>query len=224
MAITPRSHRVRLTGRDHAAVEFLCQVRALRLDDLAALLGHLGGSADPVGERTARNVLSRWTAVGLARFVANPRGGLGVAISTREGLRCAGLDGLPEGLPRWRDIPHALTAAAVAVAQVRRTGGRWISDDQLRAHQRARNASHRPDGILVLPDQNWAIEVERTAKSAHRWRANVLDTLQTWHGVAYFTTAPVGLAFTRWLASPDCPVTAQNRRRIAVVPLGGLAR
>lgn len=209
--------RVRLTARDYRALATVSALRAIRLDDLAAILGYQGGGAQPVGERTARGIVARWRHLGYATLSPNPRGGLGIVTATRQGADTAGNGRLPVGSPAWRDLPHTLTTAAVAAGYIV-AGCDWTSDDELRL---TAGGEHRPDGIATYNRRQMAVEVERTAKSAQRWRDLAADTLTRYREVAYWATPPVSAALRRWVAEELPEVQA---RAIRVYDLGGRAR
>lgn len=215
----PRSQRVRIAARDRIALDLVARLRAVALDDLAVLLGHLSGRPR-VTVRAARMVVSRWQALGLAQAVANPRGGNAVVVATREAWEWA-LGRVPTsvGPPAWRDMPHTLSVSSVAVNLVSTTPGcRWISEDELR-HQAL---THCPDGALELADgRTFAIEVERVQKAAYRWKEIIGAHLARWDGVAYYCHGSTTSALTRWV---EAHLPTPDRRRVVICDLGGLAR
>ena len=224
--MTPKKKpRVRLNDRDHQALGVLADVRAMRLDDAGLLLAHLGGRAEPLGVRTTRDIVARWVRAHLAETHANPRGGLGLVAITHAGARQARQfddrpPEVPAGLPPWRDLPHDLTVAAVAVHLVTTTGVRWRGLATVRAEQPP--GSHLPDGVALTPTgATVACEIERTAKAAERWRDYINWSLSQWDRVAYWTTPSVGKALRSWVATNLVPADAA---RVGVRDLGGLAR
>lgn len=218
-ATPTRPRRVVLTARDYEGLEHLNALRAVRLDDLARLLSHLGGQSEPMRDRTARTLVGRWVALGLAEMHRNPRGGFAIVTSTAQTAEAVGAEALPYGVPAWRDLPHTLTTAAVAVQMVTKSGGTWTSDAQLHARHAE---GHRPDGLVTQPNgTTWAVEVERTTKNASRWAQNITETLARYGRVAYACADDTARHLTKWA---DENLTADERARVRVQPLGGLAR
>ncbi len=221
---------MRLTERDLVALSHLAELRAARLDDVARLLGHLGPRKFPVGERTARDIVARWRALGLAAFHPNPRGGLGIVTIERAGLRALGpgarggdtfvVSELPTGLPAWRDIPHDLSVAAVAAQLICDHGCQWVGETTARSALPA--GAHRPDGVATTQDgQRVAIEVERHTKSGKRWRENITGLLTTWDLAAYYAAPTVVGALSQWLPNN---LTPTDLARVRVIRLGEAGR
>lgn len=220
-----KTPRVRLTDRDHQALGLLADVRTMRLDDAGLLLAHLAGRTEPLGLRTTRDIIARWVRAGLAETHPNPRGGLGLVAITHSGARHARhFDDrppeVPAGLPPWRDLPHDVTVAAVAVHLVTTSGVRWRGLATVRAEQPP--GSHLPDGVAVTPSgATVACEIERTAKATERWRDYITWSLSQWDRVAYWTTPSVGKSLRTWV---QANLVADDAARVGVRDLGGLAR
>ena len=215
----PRAQRVRVTARDREALDLVARLRAVTLGDVAVLLGALNGRA-ALTIRATRMVVTRWRTLGLVTTVTNPRGGPGVVVATRDA--CDWVMGeVPAtvGTPAWRDMPHTLSVAAVAVYLLSITpGARWVSEHELRE----RALTHCPDGVLVLGDgRAYAIEVERVQKSARRWRDIIAAHLTVWDGVTYYCHGSTTAALHRWVEA-NLPI--HERGRVVVVDLGGLSR
>jgi hypothetical protein len=170
-------------------------------------------------DRTARTLVARWVSLGYAETHRNPRGGFAIVTSTPHTAEAVGGEALPHGLPAWRDLPHTLTTAAVAVQMVTKTGGTWTSDAQLHARHAE---GHRPDGLLTQPNgAAWAVEVERTTKNASRWEQNITETLRRYGRVAYACADDTARHLTKWA---DENLTADERQRVQIKPLGAWAR
>lgn len=208
-----RKPRLRMTERDHEAMELLAALRAIRLDDLGRLLAHLGERHEPMTVRSARRIVQRWQLLGLAAAEPNPRGGLGIITSTRDTSR----ERLPHGLPAWRDLPHTLTTAAVAVQLLTATGGTWTSDSQLQGAE-----GHRPDGVLTTTDGgSFAVEVERTTKSGSRWARIIPETVARYGRVLYLADEDTARHLDEWARTH---LTPHDRQALSIKRLGGLAR
>lgn len=212
MSSDKKSSGVRLTDRDRQSLLAVAQLRAIRLDDLAVLLG----SGKPIASRTTREVAARWVQCGLAQ---THRIGVGPSVVTLSayGARLAGVPSdWPQGMPSWSTIPHTLTTAAVSVRYrvSDQVAGQWQRPAQRVGH-------HTPDGLIVGATATCAVEIELNRKSGERWTTIVNQLLDDYGLAHYWTTKPVAASFGAWVAAslPDA-----DARRITVYPLGELAR
>jgi hypothetical protein len=119
-------------------------------------------------------------------------GGSGrLAICRRSGLQAVGRDELSTPRPSPASVHHLAVVARVA-AQLELSGQRVLSEREIQAQERAEAKRiysarrgevgyHRPD-LVLLGDPDDAIEVELTAKAAHR----LDELLRAWRrAVAY---------------------------------------
>jgi hypothetical protein len=106
------------TARDLAALRFVGEQYAARLDVLAVVLGRLSPaaprSAGPLGHRTVRQRVERWEAAGWA--VRRRMLGYTWVLPTRAGLRLAGLDFDP-WTPALDRLAYHHTVAVVRLAR-----------------------------------------------------------------------------------------------------------
>ncbi|MEI6623422.1 MAG: hypothetical protein WCP28_16100 [Actinomycetes bacterium] len=225
MPNTRRAQRVRLNQRDYETIGTLADLRAIRLDDLASLLATYGNRSGPLGERTTRAIVARWVRLELAGTHPNPRGGLGIVSISKNGATLARLSddrppGVPTGLPAWRDLPHDLTTAAVAVSLISAHRCAWTGVATVRAQ--LPHGTHLPDGVATTTKgRTIAIEVERTAKSGTRWREYISENLERWQFIAYYGAPSVAKALRTWLPEN---LPTQDAQRVRVYDLGGWAR
>jgi len=232
-----------ITDRDVAALRWLGQQYAARSDVLRVLLGRLSPGSPRVegqlGETTLRDVVARWEDRGL---VARDRllGHLWVA-PTVKALRLVGLDVRAWSfvVPQLAHV-HAVGVVRLALEPSIPTGGRWLSERELR---REAGKSHVPDGAVQLPDdpeaaagaglygedvdplpKRVAVEVELTRKSAARLReAWTRPRHGRWQRTAYYAGPEIADYLTGQLARirprhpiqvhplPDVPGTTYMR-------------
>jgi hypothetical protein len=173
------------TERDLAALRFVGEQYAARLDVLAVVLGRLSPAvvrdAGRLGDRTVRQRVERWEQAGWAER----RRMLGHTwvLATRAGLRLAGLE-LDPWTPALDRLAHHHAAAVVRLAREPVPGqGGWVCEREL-WRRRGRASWHLADGALPAPvpadwqgiDQAWElIEVELHQKA----RPRVVATLKT---------------------------------------------
>src|SRR6266508_5724200 len=161
-----------VTARDLAALRFVGEQYAVRVDVAAVLLARL--APEPVGKlsrRTVRQRLSRWEQAG---WVERRRLlGQTWVLPTRAGLRLADLefDGWEPSASRLAHH-HAVAILRLAREPVPGQGG-WVCEREL-WRRRGRASWHLADGALPAPvpagwqgiDQAWElIEVELTQKA-----------------------------------------------------------
>jgi hypothetical protein len=178
-----------ITDRDVAALRWLGQQYAARADVLRVLLGRLSPGSPRIegqlAETTLRDVLARWEDRGL---IERDRllGHLWVA-PTAKALRLVGLEVRAWSfvIPQLAHV-HAVGIVRMALEPSIPTGGRWLSERELR---RETGKSHVADGAVQLPDnpeaeagsglygedvdplpKRVAVEVELTRKAAARLR------------------------------------------------------
>jgi hypothetical protein len=168
-----------LSRRDLAALAWVGEQYALRLDQLEVLLGR--------GQRTAQRTAARFRAQGLVRsrplLAGEPAWLWLTPIGARE---CS------SGFAAW-EPKLALLAHVEAVNWVRLfVRGRaplseWVCERQL-LRERDRQEVHVPDAIVLLDRRSVAVEVELTVKSRVRTQ-RILDELSAgYDSVLYFTT------------------------------------
>jgi hypothetical protein len=173
------------TARDLAALRFVGEQYAARLDVLAVVLGRLSPAAardaDRLGERTVRQRVERWEVAGWAER----RRMLGHTwvLPTRAGLRLAGLAFDP-WTPAVDRLAHHHAAAVVRLHREPVPGrGGWVCEREL-WRRRGRASWHMVDGALPAPlpagwqgiSEAWElVEVELTQKA----RPRVVAALKT---------------------------------------------
>jgi hypothetical protein len=207
----------RLTRRDADAVSWLVEQRAASLSQVATLLGQLGGQG--VGDRRARQVVTRWVQFGLVTRWNVWHGEPAVVVPTARAAQMSGLS-------RWRRPGIGILRHTVAVAGVRLlvapVGGTrtWISESALR--RSLPSGEHLPDGAWFDNDLGTALEVELTPHG----RGRVADTMTAllhahsdgsprWARVAYLCS-PATLTQVTAAADTLPPV---ERARVFVGPL-----
>jgi hypothetical protein len=137
--------------RDLAALRFVGEQYATRLDVLAVVLGRLSPAvvrdASRLGDRTVRQRVERWEAAGWAER----RRMLGHTwvLVTRAGLRLAGLELDPwtRALDR---LAHHHAAAIVRLAREPMPGQGWLCEREL-WRRRGKASWHMVDGALPAP-------------------------------------------------------------------------
>src|SRR5215207_9176711 len=178
-----------ITERDVAALCWLGQQYAARSDVLRVLLGRLSpGSPKVTGqlsEQTLRQILGRWEDRGL---IARDRLlGYQWVAPTAKAVRLVGLDVRAWSfvIPQLAHV-HAVGVVRLALEPSIPTGGRWLSERELR---REAGKSHVTDAAIELPEdpvttaslglygedvdplpKRVAVEVELTRKGAARLR------------------------------------------------------
>lgn len=209
---------MRITERDKAAIRFVAEVGAVRLDDLAALLSYLGGRRTPIGARTARGIVTRWRDAGFTEHHRVFHGQPSILVATRKGARLtAQPQKLRVGLPAVSELTHDLTTAAVAITY-RCHERQWTGERLLAVTS---TEEHRPDGLSVQGDTKIAVEVERTVKSRKRYETILPALLSSYDRVDYWVTEDTNKAVRDAIHEY---LTAAERDRIRVAGLRGLLR
>jgi hypothetical protein len=184
-----------------AALRFVGEQYAARLDVLAVLLGRLSPAAvreaGRLGDRTVRQRLERWEAAGWAER----RRMLGYTwvLPTRSGLRLAGLE-LDPWTPAVDRLAHHHAAAVVRLHREAVPGlGGWVCEREL-WRRRGRASWHMADGALpaAVPaawqgiSEAWElVEVELTQKARPRVVAAVKTRAPHTAAITYYV--PVAL-------------------------------
>jgi len=198
------------TPRDVAALRFVGEQYAVRVDVLAAVLGRLSPGAPRaagcLGRRTLRQRLGRWEQAG---WVVRHRLLDEVwVLPTQAGLRLAGLD-FDCWEPAASRLAHHHAVAVVRLAREPIPGkGGWVCEREL-WRRRGRASWHLADGALPVPvpvtwqgiDQAWElVEVELTRKARPRVLAALKTRAPHTAHITYYV--PVGLraALTAQLA------------------------
>lgn len=203
---------VRLTERDAASLHWIGEQYAVRIDQLARLLGR---PTAPVSDSTARGVVSRWVRAGFAESKKLIAGEPGFVWLTRRGLRQIDLSYKPWE-PSVGVLNHVYWVNQVRLSVESRhanAGARWIPERELRqgaAMQTFDGKVHVADGELRLDRGTVAIEVELTAKSVPRRKTIMSELTSRYTTVWYF--APTDVA--RLLESVRMEVTGGDLIRI----------
>jgi hypothetical protein len=240
---------IRVQPRDRAALAWMIDMRGISEPDLAVLLARLDGRREPLALKTARSVVDRWQAAGLAEaqriLVGEPR----VITPTTKaavllGLARVGRDGRPDALSpiAWTQIKHVMACARVRLSledtsDLTASNGAWISDRVLRGEGTDGPTGvagrvtqrHLPDAVMTLPGVpgpegeplRVAVEVELTAKSPAVLDEIVKDLGRSlrWDEVRYFTSAEAGRAVEAALARAK---PGKNPIRVYPIPSFGI--
>jgi hypothetical protein len=216
--LTPRGPRTRpwdagpeATARDLAALRFVGEQYAARLDVLAVVLGRLSPavprSAGRLGSRTVRQRVERWEHAGWA----SRRRMLGHTwvLATRAGLRLAGLE-LDPWTPALDRLAHHHAAAVVRLHREPIPGqGGWVSEREL-WRRRGRASWHMVDGALAAPvppgwqgiSEAWElVEVELHQKARPRLVAALKTRPPHTAAITYYVPAVLHGALSTQLAS-----------------------
>jgi len=194
----------RLTARDLAALAWIAQQYAIRLDHLSILLARLNEpgqyartpkEAEELTEKRAKHIVRRWQALGLVHKVWILHGNPEWIYLTPEGLRLVSqnIGQLRTYTPTPAKVEHiyAVNTARLFIEK-RRADAVWTSERQLYAGQKieiSKKRPHRPDAVVQTSGRNIAVEVELSSKSYGRLN-NILHSLAfntEYHTVWYFT-------------------------------------
>jgi hypothetical protein len=232
--LTPRAPRTRpwdagpeATARDLAALRFVGEQYAARLDVLAVVLGRLSPaqpqSAGRLGSRTVRQRVERWEYAGWA----SRRRMLGHTwvLPTRVGLRMAGLE-FTCWEPALDRLAHHHAAAVVRLHREPVPGlGGWVCEREL-WRRRGKAGWHLADGALPAPvppgwqgiDQAWElVEVELHQKARPRLLAALKTRPPHTARITYYVPAALHAALSAQLASVVRELG--GRPAVAVEPL-----
>ena len=215
------------TARDLAALRFVGEQYAVRLDVLAVVLGRLSPAAPrgtgPLGLRTVRQRLERWEAAGWAirrRMLDHTW-----VLTTRAGLRLAGLD-LDPWMPALDRLAHHHAAAVVRLHREAIPGrGDWVGEREL-WRRRGRASWHMVDGALPAPvpagwqgiDRAWElVEVELHQKARPRLMAALKTRPPHTARITYCVPASLHAPLSAQLAS--VVRNLGGRPEVAVEPL-----
>jgi hypothetical protein len=201
-----------LTARDAAALRFLGEQYAVRVDVLAVVLGRLSPALPQapgtLGPRTLRQRLARWQQAG---WVERRRLlGHTWVLPTRAGLRLAGLP-----FDVWEPAEsrlahhHAVSLVRLAREPVPGRGG-WVCEREL-WRRRGRASWHIADGAMPVPvppswqqqgiDQAWElVEVELTQKTRPRLVAVLKTRAPHTAHVTYYVPAALQAVLSAQLA------------------------
>jgi hypothetical protein len=199
------------TARDLAALRFVGEQYATRLDVLAVVLGRLSPAAvrdaGRLGHRTVRQRVERWEAASWA--VRRRMLGQTWVLATRAGLRLAGLD-LDPWTPALDRLAHHHAAAVVRLHREAVPGqGGWVCEREL-WRRRGRASWHMVDGALPAPmpvawqgiDQAWElVEVELHQKAWPRVVAALKTRPPHTAAITYYVPASLHAALSTQLAS-----------------------
>jgi hypothetical protein len=199
------------TARDLAALRFVGEQYAARLDVLAVVLGRLSPAVvretGRLGDRTVRQRVERWEAAGWAerrRLLGHTW-----VLATRVGLRLAGLE-LDPWTPAVDRLAHHHAAAAVRLHRepIPSQGG-WVCEREL-WRRRGRASWHMVDGALPAPvpagwvgiSEAWElVEVELTQKARPRVVAALKTRPPHTAAITYYVPATLLDALSALLAS-----------------------
>jgi hypothetical protein len=199
-----------LTARDAAALRFVGEQYALRVDVLAAVLGRLSPALPQapgtLGPRTLRQRLARWQQAG---WVERRRLlGHTWVLPTRLGLRLAGLE-FDVWEPAESRLAHHHAASLVRLAREPVPGqGGWVCEREL-WRSRGRASWHIADGAMPAPvpagwqgiDQAWElVEVELRQKARTRLVAILKTRAPHTARITYYVPAALQAVLSAQLA------------------------
>ena len=212
---------IRLTGRDLWALRWIGEQYAVRMDQLAKLLGSQPGGetsvAGVLSDRRTRRVVERWMRAGLVDtgkiLYAEP----GWVWLSRAGLRAVALQ-VKYLAPRPMWLSHVFWCGEVRRALETEHGQlEWRSDRLLRTFGSTLDPNHLPDAEIQLGNLTVAVEVELTPKHLRR-----LVGIVAWHSHDYEQTRYyVAPAAERGVRRAIEELTPEQQRRLRVVPLDG---
>jgi hypothetical protein len=179
--VAGRKRTERITTKDLEVLEFVARYGVVPRE-VVAMWAKTGRAVTAARERRLREA-------GLVEVLPGVGDSGRLCLCTRRGLGAVGREDLPTPSFSPATLRHSATAARVGV-QLERAGHRVLSEREIEARERAegrrvfsaecRNGRlHRPD-LVLLGERPEAVEVELTAKSAHRldeilraWRRSV---------------------------------------------------
>jgi hypothetical protein len=235
--LTPRGSRARpwhagpaATSRDLAALRFVGEQYAARLDVLAVVLGRLSPgelrAAGRLGSRTVRQRVERWEAAGWA--VRRRMLDHSWVLPTRAGLRLAGLE-LDPWTPALDRLAHhhAVTVVRLARESVPGQGG-WVCEREL-WRRRGRASWHLADGALPAPvpagwqqqgiSEAWElIEVELHQKARPRVVAALKTRPPHTARITYYVPAALHGALSAQLAGVVRELGGRPEVRVELLP------
>lgn len=184
---------VRLTERDVSCLLWVGQQYAIRIDQLARLLGRPAGRT--LAESTTRAAVKRWTRAGFVGSRKVTVGDPAFVWLTRRGLREVGLP-----FKAWE--PSASTASHLywtnqvrLYVEDRHPEFDWTPERTMRCGRELQtisdSSSHIADGELHSNGAVVGIEVELTSKSASRRDAIMRKLTSAYQTVWYFAPEPV---------------------------------
>jgi hypothetical protein len=217
-----------VTPRDLAALRFVGEQYAARLDVLAVVLGRLSPAAvrdaRRLGERTVRQRVERWEQAGWA--VRRRMLGQTWVLPTRAGLRLAGLefDGWEPAATR---LSHHHEVAVVRLARESIPGqGGWVCEREL-WRRRGKARWHLADGALPMPvpsgwqgiGEAWElIEVELHQKARPRVVAVLKTRPPHTARITYYVPAALHAVLTAQLASVVGELGGRPEVRVELLP------
>jgi hypothetical protein len=179
-----------LRSGDLRLLSWLAEQCAARTDQVEALTGS--------GQRTVQRTLARLRSqelIHMRRILADEPAWV---TPTARGLRACGS---PFGVwkPRLDLIRHVAAVNDVRIhVQQRDHLAEWVCERQL-AKDRAGQAEHLPDAIVIIEGRRVAIEVELTVKSRRRIEAIITELVARYDAVLYYCT-PASQRVVRTLA------------------------
>lgn len=210
-----------MTDRDLWALRWIGEQYAVRMDQLARLLGSQPGGETSVegtlSERRTRRIVERWMQARLVEtrkiLYAEP----GWVWLSRAGLRAVGLQ-VKYLVPRPMWLNHVFWCGEVRRRlEADADDFEWRSERLLHAFGSALNPHHLPDAELVSGNTTVAVEVELTAKHLKR-----LIDIVAWHTHHYEQTRyHVAPAAERGVHRAIEKLMPEQQQRIRVIPLEG---
>jgi len=216
----------RITERDQAALRWIAQQYAVRLDHLQVVLARLLNEQQraklkeegKLTERRAQDVVDRWVTLGLVKtryFLAGEPPWIWVSAEGLTFLHLQPQMRYYEPKPATLAHLHACNQARLAYPRLERErrqrqgmpapeGMTWKGEREIRAEQeplsKGQKPPHLPDAIVVTTGQAvTAIEVELTMKTYARLDRILRDLAanQRYTAIWYFTPSKVKIALDR---------------------------
>ncbi len=167
---------VRLHQRDLAALMWISQQYAARVDHLEALIERDG---DPV-----YRMLKRLRDAGLVRTRRILVGERLWVIPTKAGLKACGL-GYREVMPRSMHLAHLAAINDVRLhIRRQRPEAEWMSEREVAID--CKKAGYLPDGVVILAEHTVAIEVELSGKGTGAVEKKLAKLENRFDGVLYY--------------------------------------
>jgi hypothetical protein len=166
---------------DLAALNWMCEQYAARLDHLEALTGK--------GSTWSRNLVGRLREAGLVRMEQIVVGQPSWVIPTYKGLKACDLR-YWIWKPKLGALTHISAANDVRIhVQAQKPGSEWLSERYLLAEAKEEGKGrhgHVPDGVLLAEGHSVAIEVELSVKHMRRTEGFIDELARRFDGVLYY--------------------------------------
>jgi len=186
--------QMRWTPRDLAALLWIGEQYAVRLDQLAVLLARLSSAPTQtpgmLREDTVYKLVKRWEQAGVVKYAVLLSQTPSWVWLTREGLEQVGLS-YRFWKPKAQGLAHlyAVNQARLEIEQ-RYPTAIWRSERHLNSERgfsrKQARGPHRPDAEVEVEGRRMAVEVELSDKVSGRLAAILYELARTYAGTWYF--------------------------------------